>query len=76
MESCMIKGKKRLAVIGLLLGAVLGCDSNPDGPSAPTKPNPGAADKTVTTAPGVLPKTAKGRFRKANPTSSPQPGEP
>ncbi len=45
----------RISTLGLMLVAFVGCDSNPEGPAAPTVSNPNASIPAPTTTPGVMP---------------------
>jgi hypothetical protein len=67
----MIQRNLRLAVAGGLLVALVGCDSNPDGPKAPTSPKPGAAVEPAKASPGVMPAKGKTRTKSAPPTAEP-----
>lgn len=56
----MIDRNQRIAVAGLLLAAVIGCDSNPEGPKAPTKASPEAGAQPVVPKAGKMTKKGGG----------------
>ncbi len=55
----------RFSMLGLMTVAMAGCDSNPEGPAAPTAPSPGGAATAPTPTPGVMP-AGKARGKGSN----------